>query len=88
MNDLKNLEEVLDILNAQDQMVEIMEKQQEELEDKERIILSMKEELDESMSLNEQLTIQNKTLSEQNEKLITQMKKLQSQIIELQNSGN
>lgn len=40
MNDLKNLEEVLDILNAQDQIVELMEKQQEELEEKERIILS------------------------------------------------
>ena len=78
----------MDILNAQDQMMEIMEMQQEELEEKDRIILSMKEELDESMSLNEQLTIQNKTLSEQNEKLITQTEKLQSQINELQNSEN
>lgn len=66
------------ILNIQDQMMEVLENQQAELEEKDKMILSLKEEMEESINLNEQLTKQNK-------KLIKQTEKLQLQIVELQN---
>ncbi|RGW17982.1 hypothetical protein DWV82_16140 [Mediterraneibacter gnavus] len=59
-------------------MMEVLENQQAELEEKDKMILSLKEEMEESINLNEQLTKQNK-------KLIKQTEKLQLQIVELQN---
>ena len=68
----------MEILNIQDQMMEVLENQQADLEEKDKMILSLKEEMEESINLNEQLTKQNK-------KLIKQTEKLQLQIVELQN---
>ena len=65
MDDLKNLEEVLEILKAQEEMQDILEDQQNEIEILEIKNLSLQEQLDESMSLNEQLTTQTKELSRQ-----------------------
>ena len=45
MTDLKNLEEVLEMLNAQEQMVEILENQQTELESLMMENQKLKEEL-------------------------------------------
>ena len=69
MEDLKNLGEVMEILNIQEQMMEVLENQQAEPEEKDKMILSLKEEMEESINLNEQLTKQNKKLIKQTEKL-------------------
>ena len=71
MNDLKNLEEVLEMLKAQEDMMDILERQQNEIEkgNSERKLLQ--EQLDGSMQLNGQL--------------MQQIERLKGQIRELQN---
>ena len=71
MNDLKNLEEVLEMLKAQEDMLDILERQQNEIEkgNSERKLLQ--EQLDGSMQLNGQLM-------KQIEKLKGQIRELQS----------
>ena len=71
MNDLKNLEEVLEILKAQEDMLDILERQQNEIEkgNSERKLLQ--EQLDGSMQLNGQLM-------KQIERLKGQIRELQS----------
>ncbi len=58
MNDTKNLEEILEILKVQEKMQNILEQQQTEID-------SLKEQLEESLQLNDQLTRQNRKLQEQ-----------------------
>lgn len=58
MNDIKNLEEILEILKVQEKMQIILEQQQAEID-------SLKEQLEESLQLNDQLTRQNRKLQEQ-----------------------
>ncbi len=65
MNDIKNLEELLEILKAQEEMQGILEKQQAEIEELYRIKNSLEEQLEESLQLNEQLTKQNRKLQKQ-----------------------
>lgn len=65
MNDIKNLEELLEILKAQEEMQGILEKQQAEIEELYRIKNSLEEQLEESLQLNEQLTKQNRELQKQ-----------------------
>lgn len=71
MNDLKNLEEVLEMLKAQEDLMDILERQQNEIEkgNSERKLLQ--EQLDGSMQLNGQL--------------MKQIEKLKGQIVELKN---
>ena len=78
MNDLKNLEEVLELLKAQEEMQDILEKQQDEIEEIMAENWSRQEQLDESMSLNNMLKRQNQTLQGQNEALQTQISELLS----------
>ena len=65
MDDIKNLVDIVEILKLQEQMQEILEKQQAEIEGLYLENSSLKEQLDESLQLNEQLTRQNKTLQKQ-----------------------
>ena len=58
MNDIRNLEEILEILKVQEKMQDILEQQQAEID-------SLQEQLEESLQLNYQLTRQNKKLQEQ-----------------------
>ena len=70
MDDLKNLEELLEILKAQEQMQDLLERQQAEIDSlQEQLEESLKEQLEESLKLNEQLTTQNKRLQEQIDEL-------------------
>ena len=62
MEDLKNLEELLEILKAQEQMQDILERQQAEID-------SLQEQLEESLKLNEQLTTQSALLAEKDAEL-------------------
>ena len=78
MGELKNLEEILEMLNAWEQMQDILEKQQDEIEELLSKNRRLKEQLDESMSLNEQLTAQVKRLNGQNQKLMEQIRELKS----------
>ena len=58
MNDIRNLEEILEILKVQEKMQDILEQQQAEID-------TLQEQLEESLQLNYQLTRQNKKLQEQ-----------------------
>ena len=81
MNDLSNLQEILDILNAQDEMMGILESQQTEIE-------SLTEQVEELTTLNEQLTTQVVNFKRALKKSNEQNEKLLKQIDELQNSKN
>lgn len=70
MNELKNLEEILDILMKQEEMVALMEEIQEEKETIETENLRLKEQLQESMRLNDQLELQNIRLQRQINELL------------------
>lgn len=58
MNDLKNLEEVISLLEAQEQMISMMESMQDENE-------ALQRQLRESLELNDQLSRQNEALQKQ-----------------------
>lgn len=70
MNELKNLEEILDILMKQEEMVTLMEEIQEEKETVETENLRLKKQLEESMRLNDQLELQNLRLQRQINELL------------------
>lgn len=78
MADLWDLEEIVSMLKAQEKMQDILEKQENEITElrEENRILS--ENLDESMSLNTQLTRQINVLNGQIEKLQEQISTLRS----------
>lgn len=80
MSDLRDLQDVMDILSKQEEMLNILEDQQKEIEAKKATILSLKEQLDEAQQLNETLNGQNSRLLRQNSKLQEQIKALQKQI--------
>ena len=61
-------------------MVETLEKQQDEIESLMRQISQMKEELDESMNLNESLAAENRQLSKLLTSSKSQIQRLQTQI--------
>lgn len=77
MTDLKNLEEVIQMLDVQEKMMDILEEQQTQIETQQEIIISLKEQLTISTDLNKQLEIQ---LAESR----TQIAVLQKQNRELQ----
>ena len=61
-------------------MVETLEKQQDEIDSLMRQISQMKEELDESMNLNESLAAENRQLSKLLTSSKSQIQRLQTQI--------
>ena len=55
MTDLENLEEVLQLINKQGELLDLMEEMQAENEQLKREKNQLAEQLDESLTLNEQL---------------------------------
>ena len=86
MSDLRDLQDVMDILSKQEEMLTILERQQDEIEAKKAMILSLNEQLDEAQQLNETLNGQNSRLLQQNGRLQEQIKALQKQIDSLKSS--
>ena len=87
MEDIRNLKDILLILQKQDEMLKMLEEQQDEIDRMEQQILELTQELsqtgehlDESMSLNEVFTKENQRLTEQIISLRGQNRKLQIQI--------
>ena len=87
MEDIRNLEDILLILQKQDEMLKMLEEQQNEIDNLEQQISEMaqklsqtEEHLDESLGLNEDLTKENKRLTELITSLRGQNRKLQIQI--------
>ena len=92
MEDIRNLKDILLILQKQDEMLKMLEEQQDEIDRMEQQILELTQELsqtgehlDESMNLNEVFTKENQRLSEQIISLRGQNRKLQIQIDILKN---
>jgi len=86
LSDLRDLQDVMDILSKQEEMLTILERQQDEIEAKKATILSLNEQLDEAQQLNETLNGQNSRLLQQNGRLQEQIKALQKQIDSLKSS--
>ena len=80
MQDIQTLTDILEMLKKQEEMVETLEKQQDEIESLMRQISQMKEELDESMNLNESLAAENRQLSKLSRTSKSQIQRLQTQI--------
>ena len=80
MQDIQTLTDILEMLKKQEEMVETLEKQQDEIESLMRQISQMKEELDESMNLNESLAAENRQLSKLLTSSKSQIQRLQIQI--------
>ena len=92
MEDMRNLEDILLILKKQDEMLKMLEEQQDEIDGLEQQITELtqelsqtREQLDESMSLNEDLANENRRLTDFLKASKSQNQRLQLQINSLKN---
>ena len=85
MNDLQNLLDTVDILTKQEEMLDILEEQQSEIETLTIEKESLKEQIDELTSLNNQLVKQREDYKKLYQKSSKQIEALKQQISDLSN---